>query len=612
MRQLRFAAIALLVLAPRVRADDLRATALVRQGLENVTVDSTQVAFENRRWRHPLDGLAAVTRTIGEPPRAVIRRQGLDAAGITILRGDTLGGHPRAKVRVAYPCDPGWTPSPSRRLAPTWRTVDVTLGPVFDYELGRVFEPFLFRLDGQAVLRWNPWPGALARAGIVFPGQNLFDFDPEHPDRDIIHPEPLAFDQFLWLPSVALLSASGGYFGDNRWGTSLGAARPLAGGLLLLDTQLDWTGFMAFSEGGLYSSPSHFSGFAALTWHAGDDVSLRVKAAQFLRGDRGTEVALSRSIGDADLGLFAQKAGGERLLGMRLDLPVPPLTRPTHWAVRVLPIERLHFDYKSRSQGEGRSLGGAPSREDFLRQLDAPSLAARLGRYDPALAGPGPPSETWVTMASFTGTTGFINTPWAGVMPDRGIEAGYAHIPARWAYDQRQAHDNEEWYATLGLLPRVEISGRITVFPGLATFSDVVPDTRLTDTDYMASTRVLLVRPRPGRPGLAAGVDDVQGTRRFHASYVVAGVPYVIQGMQTRLSLGYAFRAFKATRHTLDGAFGAAEISPWHVAALQIEHDGEKWNVALAVPTRFGIRLRAALLHLQTPSFGGGLFVPLK
>jgi exopolysaccharide biosynthesis protein YbjH len=624
----------LLAVAVPARAG-LAPQALAGLGLQNVAADSTRVAFENRRWRHPMDALGHVARLGPLPSWVVFRRQGLDAAAVALTTErvpgalevrdlgqgaalssallDTTGGVTRTAIAVRYPSDPDWPGAPPGRARPTWRSVDLAIGPSFSYELGRVFQPFLYRLDAQATLLWNPWPGGLARAGIIVHGHDDFDFDPEHPDRDKLRPEPLAFDQFAWVPGVALVSGSGGVFGDNRWGFSLGAARPLLGGRVLLDAQADETGFIAFVEGGLFSSPTRFSGFAGATWHVGQDVSVRVRAEKFVLGDRGVELAVDRAVRDMTVGVFAQRAGGERILGARVTLPVPPFTRPTGAALRVLPVENWSVDYHSRSDGTGVELSGVPSREDFLARLDPGALEANVRRFQKARGDRLEPlPATPPALVSFVGTTGFVNTPWAGVMTDQGAEAGYSHVPKRWAYDQRGVNDNEIAYVALGLLPRVEVDARITMFPGLKTFGSIVPESRLTDTDYMASGRVSLIDPQNGRPGLAAGVDDVQGTRRFHSSYLVSGLPVRILQVQGRFSLGYAFRIFKATRYTLDGVFGAAEISPLRYVAGQVEYDSEKWNVALAVPTPFGLRLRAALLNLRTPSVGVGWYVPLR
>jgi len=76
--------------------------------------------------------------------------------------------------------------------------------------------------------------------------------------------------------------------------------------------------------------------------------------------------------------------------------------------------------------------------------------------------------------------------------------------------------------------------------------------------------------------------------------------------LRGRAALGYGSRALPAARRTLDGAFGALELSPWWRVATQIEYDSEKWNAGLGVALPFGIRVRASLLHLESLSLGAG------
>src|SRR5439155_26421255 len=121
--------------------------------------------------------------------------------------------------------------------------------------------------------------------------------------------------------------------------------------------------------------------------------------------------------------------------------------------------------------------------------------------------------------------------------------------------------------------PRVEVGLRVTRTPGFNPFGSD-PDSRLsTDTDHMASFRVAVLEPRELRPGVALGVEDIEGTRRYHSSYLVSGMPFSIFHVQNRFSLGYAFHVFTASRHVLDGAFGAFEVSPCRAVATRIEYD---------------------------------------
>src|SRR5438093_12163461 len=68
--------------------------------------------------------------------------------------------------------------------------------------------------------------------------------------------------------------------------------------------------------------------------------------------------------------------------------------------------------------------------------------------------------------------------------------------------------------------------------------------------------------------------------------------------------LGYAPRVFTATRHVLDGGFGAFEVSPWRDVAARVEYDSEKWNVGAGVGLGFGLRLRIAALNFESLSAG--------
>ncbi len=618
------------------------AARLVSIGLENVAVADTgrvpDAAYENRRWRHSAEALGRVERALGSDVTGFEERLGLVAAALSretepgrdVVELDVPPGAPSVafgelrvletpevtRFRVLYPCDPGFPRPPAGPLArPTWRNADLDVGVLFDYELGRLFTPFLYRVQVQPMLRYTPWPGALARAAIVLPTHDDFAPSTYHPDVKRVRPGPLALQQFSWIPYAGLLSVDGGYFGENRYGGSVGLARPLEGGRFLLDAQADLTGFLAFGPGGSqYSSMTHWTGFGALLWRPGLDVTVRARAARFLYGDHGVELEVRRAMGDVEVGVFGLRSEGENLVGVRLVLPVPPSVRSPGRTVRLQPVERFAIDYRSQASLVGLDLTGVASRQDYLRQLDEPSLEANLGRFTRAKAGEalkpaplaslqgGPPD-----LINLSGMTGFVNTPWAGTLADRRLEAGYSHIPRKWAYDHRGLNDNEVFYATMGFLPWAEVSARVTQIPGYRSFQEIVPNSRLTDKDYMASGRLRLVEPRLGRPGLALGVEDAKGTRRFHSTYAVSGLPWRIEQVQGRLSLGYAFKVVKAERRTLLGTFGAVEVTPWRMLVAQLEYDTEKWNLGVAVPAPYGIRFRAALLHMQSVSLGVGL-----
>jgi exopolysaccharide biosynthesis protein YbjH len=288
------------------------------------------------------------------------------------------------------------------------------------------------------------------------------------------------------------------------------------------------------------------------------------------------------------------------------------MMRPTGWPVRPLPVERLPLSYRDEAAPVGRAVPAVASREDFLRQLSAPGLAANASRY----RGERSKFRPWAERlpgdrVSLTGMTGFINTPWCGVMSDRSVEIGYNRVPRAAAYDHRGTHANDVYYVALGFLPHLEAGLRWTVIPGLKAFADEVPESRLTDSDRMLSGRVELLSPRPRRPGIAIGIEDAVGTRRFHSTYAVTGIPIEYHRLHTRVGLGYASRVFTASRHTLDGAFGAVEVAYLRPVVVSLEYDTEKWNSSIGVDLGLGFRARAALLDGKYGSFGAGWSISL-
>lgn len=587
--------------------------ALLDAGLENVTVEpgkGLQIAYENRRYRHSAFVLGIARAAADQPVLVGERRFGMIAAALQPLE---LGE--KDEFKVLYPSD-AWFPTTPQGAyrSPTFRRMDVELGARVDYRVGQIFDPFQARFELEPRLRFNPWPGAHVRVGVVVPLQDDFELSPDQPDADRVRPGRMSLDQFAWIPGVSLVSVSGGYFGENRWGVSGGVARPFAQGTWLVDAQIDHTGFLAFTrEETVYSELDRTSAFAGVTYRPSfADVALRVRGAQFLYGDRGVDVELKRSFGDVDVGYFVQHTAGDDVFGMRLDVPVPPLTRETGSAIRVQPAPRFQLDFHDQGGPIGQFLGGVAGRDEFLRHLNRPALEANADRFRRGADGTAPPRapspESWVSLA---GMSGFVQTPWAGVLADRRFDVGFNFIPRRWAYDHRGTNDNQVFYTTLGFLPRIETSIRWTRIPGYRTFQEIVPDSRLVDMDRMASGRLMLFEPAERRPGLAVGVEDAVGFRRFHSTYAVAGLPLAVGTLPTRWSVGYGFRVGDPGRRTLDGLFGAGEVSPTRWARVQLEYDSEKWNAGIGLTPGGGVQLRSSLLNMESLAWGASWSHPL-
>jgi Exopolysaccharide biosynthesis protein YbjH len=592
-------------------------------GFENVTTSDSggtaipRVAYEDRRYRHAATELGLVSRALGGGVTVFERRLGLTSAALEIPPDGSLPTH------VIYPSE-GRFPKPPAGATQrsTRRSLDLLVGPLFAYDLPRLFSDMRTRTELQPELRFNPWPGGLGRIAMVIPLHN--DFEPEdlHPDIDRVRPGPMLFEQFGWSPGSALVSASGGIFGANRYGLSFGIARPLRGGEFLIDGQGDVTGFFALTDSGsTYSSLGRWTGFIGMSYRPPRlDLNVRVRAAKFLEQDRGVEVELSRLMGDLEVAFDWQRIRTEGSDGIppvtvnngvvKITVPFPPLVRPTGQAIRVLPVERFTFNYHEEAEPIGLYLANVPSREDYLRQLDRSAIGSEPERFEAAREGREyrrrqDQGRSWVSMA---GMTGFVNTPWAGVLPDKAVEFGYNKVPKEAAYNYRGQHSNEMYYGTFGFLPHLEAGLRWNVMPGSRPFAEIVPESHYVDRDRMFSIRLELLEAKKNRPGLAIGSEDFHGTRRFHSTYAVLGLPLDIYRLQNRVTLGYAPHVFRASHRTLDGLFGACEVSYLRRLVTAIEYDSEKANASLGLNLGFGFKARAALFDLKHVGMGAGWY----
>ena len=608
-----------------LRPDPALAESLHAEHLENVSAfraaDSTVVVtYENRYWRHGATALGRVAAVSKDPRLAYERRLGM------LVAAYSSPGRGHVPELIRYPSEGAFVRPPSGPLlGSTRKSVDLLIGPIFTYELARIFSPNLIRVEIQPEIRYNPWPGGQARVAVVIPVHNDFQPDSLSPDINRVRPGPVMFEQFGWAKGAALVSACGGLFGNNRYGMSFGLARPLRGGEWLLDSQADVTGFFTTSDSGFaYSTMSRWTGFVGVGYRPpGLDFNVRLRAEKFLQGDTGFELEVRRSMGDVDVSLALQRVKSEATDGVpsfsftngvvRLILPLPPYNRRVDWPVRVLPVERFTFSYREESEPIGQTVANLTSREDFLRQTDVSSMSGNKPRYEAGYEGkPFHRTEPQTQWVSLNGMTGFVKTPWAAVMGDKEMEFGYNKIPKEAADQYRDLHENEIYYGTFGFLPRVEVGLRWTVMPGARPFADIVPDSKAVDHDRMFSARVEILPPQSfRRPGLSIGVEDARGSRRFHNSYIVTGAPFEIYRLQSRVTLGYAPRVFEASHYTLDGLFGAYGVSAWQRLEAAVEYDTEKVNAMLGVDLGFGFRARVAALDLKHMSLGAGWFKAL-
>ncbi|MGQ0721991.1 MAG: YjbH domain-containing protein [Candidatus Eiseniibacteriota bacterium] len=590
--------------------------ALAARGFENVVVQtagtSLTVWYENRVLRDELAAMGEVARLVLDQAgpartlRLVPESYGVPTLSVRAAAADWrafLEGRAGAewfRGRVEVLAADG---APSARAVPGPRThastgrFDLRLRPLFDFELGIADDPF--RSSSRV---------AVEAVGCLLPGTVLTLQLPVrvHDSLDSSTPRIAPGRNTLswggWLPGGLLGTASGGLFAGDRWGFGGEIGRLAAEGAFELRAGADWTGLLDFNRDvTFYSSLDAWSGFVALT-HRPEEVDLEatVAVARFLDGDPGVRVDLDRRFQESELGFFVIDTRVDTVLGVTLRLPLPAARLPRPSPVRLATVPEFPFEYRESLNEIGQQARPHDDLDRLRKRLYPTWVRNQVGRMvDPAgqpvlqhrKAAPAPG-------ATLHGMTGLVIVPTAAVLPDGAIRFGAGFVEREWAYQGRDDMDNEVWFLAVGFLPRVEASIRATVLPELS----LLEGQEAPAVDRLASARVLLLEERGLRPAVAAGIDDVRGTRLYHSLYLVGTKSFRVGPPTFRATLGYGADPIQANLHVLRGVFGGveAEVGPWARALL--DFDTEKWNSGVAL-TAFG-RLSAqfVLLHLDTPS----------
>lgn len=211
------------------------------------------------------------------------------------------------------------------------------------------------------------------------------------------------------------------------------------------------------------------------------------------------------------------------------------------------------------------------------------------------------PGAAEAARISLNGTSGLLMTPTADLATDREIVAGVSFIEKKWAVEMRGEHDNIAYFATLGYLPRVEVSMRLTVMSG-APFSQEDPDRSVKDR--MLSVKALILREDGMLPSVAVGGEDLTGTKRFNSLFAVAAKHLDLgRAGELGLHLGAGADWMDAKNHPLAGVFGGLTKSLWEGGEFLAEYDTDKVNVGLGIEPFPFVRLLVSALNVE--SFAG-------
>jgi hypothetical protein len=208
-------------------------------------------------------------------------------------------------------------------------------------------------------------------------------------------------------------------------------------------------------------------------------------------------------------------------------------------------------------------------------------------------------TEDFRNALSLQGFTGLLNTPNAEVTDEGEFAALYSNQKeSQW---RNRASREESYLFSVGLLPFVEIGGRLT---------DAPPDTR----DLSANVKVKLPfgSGETFLPDVAIGMQDVGGgSALLRTKYLVASETWG----RFRFSLGYGDGSDR-----MGGVFGGVEVKTFDWLYLIGENDTKETNVGIRLatgglfgsPVKLEVAAKTSLDYRPgNMEFGIGLQIPL-
>jgi hypothetical protein len=220
---------------------------------------------------------------------------------------------------------------------------DFVLKPTYKFQFGIFSDPVLYQLNLAPHFDFNLWKGATLRYELTIPIHN--DFAER---EDSIRTTFLAFNQTCRLSNSFFLSASLGYFSQNRYGFDLEAKNYFDNGNLALSFNAGYTGFATFSGKRLfYSDLYQWTGSVSIDYRIPVyDLTLSLSMGKYLLNDNTLRVDINREFGEIQIGFFALKStSGVSNGGINISIPLYPSKYWKPKFVRFRTFENLSYSY---------------------------------------------------------------------------------------------------------------------------------------------------------------------------------------------------------------------------------------------------------------------------
>ncbi|MEI6502601.1 MAG: YjbH domain-containing protein, partial [Armatimonadota bacterium] len=365
-----------------------------------------------------------------------------------------------------------------------------------------------------------------------------------------------------------------GWYGEVQW-----------------DGQKDRVGLVGYSvASGLRSfenNQNHAFGYYEREW--GDmGLTARLGYGRFVNDySDAALLSLRRRFGESTVAAEAMRSrDGEEAINFQISVPMGPRVAGASSALRLRSARAFKIGYHSNLGLKGDYLQNGQDLASFRGEPTAPYVA----RHAERLLGEGgqPLVADWPSSPSLEGTTGLIRIPTAEVAGDGTLQGGITYMDRDHSRLAGAPSDAMPMFVSIGLLPNLELVGKLTIFHDTRMFAWPF------NTDRSFNVHYRLCKQGPHHPAIAIGAQDISFAAETQeigkSEYIVS--TWAANRWRAHAGLG---------KDRLEGAFGGVNVDLTGNRKLQLlmDYDTEFVNAGLRGFVGKWLTLDASLLGMS-------------
>lgn len=339
-------------------------SSLISEGFENIRIDISDsrliLAYENRLYRFEIDGLqkvfeilnSSIKNDIIEQIIIVIQNKKIPLIKINLLNKNLVSYMNKEidseefaeNLKISTDVYDVWSEiNKKENVNSSNMKFDLILNPTYKFEFGLFSDPVKYQLNIAPSIEFSLWKGMTALYELTIPIHNDL-----LPREDSIRTSIFVVNQTIRFSNSFFISASLGYFTQNRYGIDLDLKNYFLNGDLSLGFNLGYTGYASFSGTKLfYSDPYLWTASGNIEYRIQEyDLTLGLMAGKFLLGDNTIRVDINRDFGEVQIGFFALKSSnGVSNGGINIIIPFFPSKHFKPNIIRLRTAEYLPYSY---------------------------------------------------------------------------------------------------------------------------------------------------------------------------------------------------------------------------------------------------------------------------